>query len=59
MAAQQCQPLTEKKVIVMETKTVPQGISALLNFNPDEEEAVLVETMQEAIKENKLSKDFK
>jgi len=49
MAAQQCQPLTEKKVIVMETKTVPQGISALLNFNPDEEEAALVETMQDAI----------
>ena len=50
MAAQQCQPLTEKKVIVMETKTVPQGISALLNFNPDEEEQVLVDTMNEAIK---------
>ena len=50
MAAQQCQPLTEKKVIVMETKTGPQGISALLNFNPDEEEQVLVDTMNEAIK---------
>lgn len=50
MAAQQCQPLTEKKVVVIETKTVPQGITALLNFNPDEEEAALTETMQEAIK---------
>ena len=50
MAAQQCQPLTEKKVVVIETKTIPQGISALLNFNPDEEEEVLVETMNEAIK---------
>ena len=49
MAAQQCQPLTEKKVVVIETKTIPQGISALLNFNPDEEEQVLVETMNEAI----------
>ena len=49
MAAQQCQPLTEKKVIVIETKTVPQGITALLNFNPDEDEATLTETMNEAI----------
>ena len=32
----------------MPTKTVPQGISALLNFNPDEEEAALVDVMQEA-----------
>ena len=48
MAAEQCVPLSEKKVIVMPTKTVPQGISALLNFNPDEEEAALVEVMQEA-----------
>ena len=38
MAAEQCIPLTEKKVIVMPTKTVPQGVSALLNFNPDEGE---------------------
>ena len=48
MAAEQCIPLSEKKVIVMPTKTVPQGISALLNFNPDEKEETLVEVMQEA-----------
>ena len=48
MAAEQCTPLTEKKVIVMPTRTVPQGVSALLNFNPDEEEEVLKETMNEA-----------
>ena len=48
MAAEQCSPLTEKKVIVMPTKTVPQGISALLNFNPDESEETLVEVMNEA-----------
>ena len=48
MAAEQCVPLSEKKVIVMPTKTVPQGISALLNFNPDEKEEALVEVMQEA-----------
>ena len=49
MAAEQCIPLTEKKVIVMPTKTVPQGVSALLNFNPDEGEEQMVSTMQEAI----------
>lgn len=30
MAAQQCIPLTDKKVIVIPTRTMPQGISALI-----------------------------
>lgn len=50
MAAEQCIPLSEKKVVVMPTKTVPQGISALLNFNPDESEEALVKVMNEAAK---------
>ncbi len=33
MAAEQCVPLTSKKVIVVPTKTVPQGISAMLNLD--------------------------
>ena len=49
MAAEQAVPLTEKNVIVMPTKTVPQGISAMLNFNPDEPEESLVGAMGEAI----------
>ncbi len=49
MAAEQCVPLTEKHVIVMPTKTVPQGISAMLNFSPDESEESLVGAMGEAI----------
>ena len=49
MAAEQCIPLTEKHVIVMPTKTVPQGISAMLNFSPDESEESLVGAMGEAI----------
>ena len=49
MAAEQCIPLTEKKVIVMPTKTVPQGVSALLNFNPEDGEEVMVATMNEAM----------
>ncbi len=49
MAAEQCIPLTEKHVIVMPSKTVPQGISALLNFSPDESEESLVGAMGEAM----------
>ena len=49
MAAAQCIPLTEKRVVVMPTKTVPQGISAMLNFSPDESEESLVGAMGEAI----------
>ena len=49
MAAEQCVPLTEKKVVVMPTKTVPQGISALLNFNPESSEEQLEADMKEAI----------
>ena len=49
MAAQQCIPLTEKKVVVMPTKTVPQGISALLNFNPEDNEEQLTAAMNEAM----------
>ena len=49
MAAEQCIPLTEKKVIVMPTKTVPQGVTALLNFNPADSEAQIVEDMKAAM----------
>ena len=35
MAAEQCVPLSEKKVIVIPSKTVPQGVTAMLNFMPD------------------------
>ena len=36
MAAQQCEGLTEKQIIVIPTATVPQGITAMMNFDPDE-----------------------
>ena len=35
MAAEQTIPLTEKTVIVIPSKTVPQGVTALLSFDPD------------------------
>ena len=53
MAAQQCVGLKEldpnKQVVVLPTKTVPQGISALLCADPDAEEADNTAAMQEAI----------
>ncbi len=35
MAAEQAVPLASRKVIVLPTKTIPQGISAMLAFDPD------------------------
>ncbi len=37
MAAEQCITMSEKNVIVLPTKTVPQGVTAMLNFDPDTE----------------------
>ncbi len=50
MAAEQCVPLAEgKKVVVLPTKTVPQGIAALLNFDPDASEEDNNAAMTEAL----------
>ena len=50
MAAQQCVPLAEgKKVVVLPTKTVPQGISALMMMDPEADEEANVAAMTEAI----------
>ncbi len=35
MAAEQCVPLSSKRVIVIPSKTVPQGVTAMLSFMPD------------------------
>ena len=35
LAAEQAQPLTEKNVVVVRSRTIPQGISAMLAFDPD------------------------
>ena len=43
MASEQAQKLADRKVIVLPTRTVPQGMTAMLNFAPDlkpEENAV-------------------
>ena len=39
MAAQQCSALTEKNVVVIPTKTVPQGITAMMNVDFDAPDA--------------------
>jgi hypothetical protein len=49
MAAQQCIPLTEKKVVVVPTATVPQGISALLNLDTYASTEEITETFNQAI----------
>ncbi len=51
MAAEQCIPICQdKQVVVIPTKTVPQGITAMLSFNPDDEVEDITETLGEAIK---------
>ena len=49
MAAQQVDALTPKHVVVIPSKTVPQGITAMLNFNPDGEEEENVNAMTESL----------
>ena len=49
MAAQQCIGLTEKEVIVVPTATVPQGITAMMHVDLDEQDPqVMAQTMIEA-----------
>ena len=49
MAAQQVDALTPKKVIVIPSKTVPQGITAMLSFNPDGTVEENTEALTEAL----------
>ncbi len=50
MAANQAAQVTENKdIIVLETKSVPQGLSACIAFNPDESVEANTEAMKDAI----------
>ena len=49
MAAQQVDALTPKNVVVISSKTVPQGITAMLSFNPDGSAEENTEAMTEAL----------
>ncbi len=51
LAANQAQYLVEDKtVVVIPTKTIPQGISALINFMPDADTDTITETMTDESK---------
>ena len=43
MAAQQCASLTEKRVIVIPTASIPQGVSAMMAVDPDADSAEAIE----------------
>ncbi len=49
LAAEQVEYLTEKNVIVIPTKTVPQGVSAVLAFDETAEPEEIKDTMMEAV----------
>ena len=51
LAANQAQSLTkDKDIIVIPTKTVPQGITAVISYMPEADVDANLETMQEAVK---------
>ena len=49
MAAEQTIPLTEKRVVVVPTTTLPQGISSLLVFDAEASEEENLEAMKDAM----------
>ena len=49
MAAEQVDALTPKKVVVIPSKTVPQGVTAMLSFNPEGSEEENAEAMTESL----------
>ena len=49
MAAQQVDALTPKTVVVIPSKTVPQGVTAMLSFNPEGSVEENTQTLTEAL----------
>lgn len=49
LVAKQAAGISDKSVYVIETGTIPQGIAAMVSFNPDAEVYVNVRNMNEAI----------
>ena len=49
MAAQQVDALTPKNVVVISSKTVPQGVTAMLSYNPEGSVEENTEAMTEAL----------
>ncbi len=48
MAAEQAIPISTRKVIVLHTRTIPQGITAMLSFDPDSDDNANAIEMQKA-----------
>lgn len=48
MAAEQAIPISTRKVIVIHTRTIPQGITAMLSFDPDSDDNANAIEMQKA-----------
>ena len=48
MAAEQAIPISTRKVIVLHTRTIPQGITAMLNYDPDADNDANAIAMQNA-----------
>lgn len=49
MAAQQVDALTPKHVVVIPSKTVPQGVTAMLSFNPESTEEENTQALTDAL----------
>ncbi len=49
MAAEQAIPLATRNVIVIHTRTIPQGVTAMLNFDPEADDNDNAIVMQDAI----------
>ena len=49
MAAEQCIPLTDRKIVVIPSKTIPQGICALMRYDPDAPAEALEAEFMDAI----------
>ena len=49
MAAQQVDGLTPKKIVVIPSKTVPQGVTAMLSFNPEDSVEANTQALTEAL----------
>ncbi len=49
LSASQAQQMSEKKIYVIPSKSIPQGIAAMLAFNPDADAETNVQRMTEAL----------
>ena len=51
MAAEQCVPLTEKRVVIIPTTTIPQGVSAMLSMDAySQTEEEIIESANDSIR---------